>query len=317
MPTIRTLLFTFFVYASFTVALTNAAYFGVRSSQGDSTGSEHVDDTVSQKGESPAFSRLLSAVSPRALHQLLHEYAPNTFKHGIFNSDRYAAEAVHARSPALASTIVHLAVRQGTSGNDTTTSDAPAPTDSSSSSSTPATTSDIPSTASTTSTDETTTTAEQTPTETTETPQNTPTSSSTPVTTSTPTSSSTPTEATETTETTETAETTETTETPGLTSSSSWQTSESSRDVDSSTASTFSTSTTPTPTSRTSTFTSTLPGGVVTTVTEVAVVTPGATGGDSTTSAIGNLQTGSSAPIVRGPGFEILAGFLVGGIMLS
>ncbi|KAI0533270.1 hypothetical protein GGR58DRAFT_487497 [Xylaria digitata] len=303
MLTMRTLLFTFFVYASFAVALTNAAYFRARSSQGDSTGDENVETT---------FTRLLSAVSPRALHQLLHEYAPNTFKQGAFSSDHHTVEATHPRSPAMVSTIVHLAVRQATSGNDTTTTDAPTSTDSStdSSSSTPSTTSDTPST---TSTDEpTTTSTEQTPTETTETPQDTPTSSSTLATTPTSTSTSTPASATETTE------TTDTTDTPSRTSSSSWHTSAFSSNVDSSITSTFSTSTTPTPTSKTSTFTSTLPGGIVTTVTEVAVVTPGVTDRDSTpTTDIGNLQTDSPAPIVRGPRFEILAGFLVGGIMLA
>ncbi|KAF2970396.1 hypothetical protein GQX73_g3242 [Xylaria multiplex] len=305
MLTMRTLLFTFFVYASFAVALTNAAYFRVRSSHGDSTGNENVETT---------FTRLLSAVSPQALHQLLHEYAPNAFKQGVLSSDRHAVEAAHPRSSAVASTIVHLAIRQATSGNDTTTTDAPTSTDSSTdSSSTPSTTSDTPST---TSTDEpTTTSTEQTPTETTETPQDTPTSSSSALTTaptSTSTSISTPASATE------TAETTDITDTPSRTSSSSWHTSAFSSNVDSTTTSTFSTSTTPTPTSKTSTFTSTLPGGIVTTVTEVAVVTPGVTDGDSTpTTDIGNLQTGSAAPIVRGPGFEILAGFLVGGVMLA
>ncbi|KAK5627226.1 hypothetical protein RRF57_002941 [Xylaria bambusicola] len=69
----------------------------------------------------------------------------------------------------------------------------------------------------------------------------------------------------------------------------------------------------------TSTFTSTLPGGAVTTITEVAVITPDVTDtdGDSTpTTGIGNLQTGSAAPIVRSPGFEVFAGLLVGGVMM-
>ncbi|KAI0911214.1 hypothetical protein F4823DRAFT_587145 [Ustulina deusta] len=316
MPTMRTLLFTFFVYTSFTAALTDAAYFGVRSLREDSTGVEDVDNTVNQNGDQTSFSRLLSVVSPRALHQLLHEYAPNAFKDGVSGSDHQTVEAVHARSPELPSSVVRLAIRQGTSANNTTTSDT------TTSSSAPATTSDTPST---TSTDEPTTSTEQTPTETTSTNQDTPTaSSSTPATTPTPTPTSTPTSpssststSTSTSSSTPTTEATET-ETPDSTSSSSWQTSKSSSDAHSSTTSTFSTSTTPTPTSRTSTFTSTLPGGAVTTVTEVAVVTPGVTDGDSTpTSAIGNLQTGSAAPIVRRPGFEIFAGFLVGGVIFA
>ncbi|KAI0454531.1 hypothetical protein F5B21DRAFT_504230 [Xylaria acuta] len=303
----RTLLFTFFVYASFT----NAASLGVRSWQEDSVGFEGVDNTVDRDQDRTTFSRLLSAVSPRALQQLVHEYVPNAFKDGVFSSDRNAGD-VYIRGPALATSIVHLAVRQATSGNDTSTSDTPTSSDVPTTS-----TSDVPSTTPTeeptTSTEEPTTSTDAPPTETTETPPDTPTTSSS----TTPAPTPTPT--------TEPSSTTETpTETPDPTSSSPSSTPapESSSDIDSSgsTPDTVSTSTTATPTSKTSTFTSTLPNGAVTTVTEVAVVTPGATEGDdggTPTSGIGNLQTDSPAPIVRGPGFGIIAGLLVGGVMLA
>ncbi|KAI0445456.1 hypothetical protein F4803DRAFT_548183 [Xylaria telfairii] len=296
----RSLLFTFFVYAS----LANAASLGIRSAQEDSVG---VDKTVDRIQDQTTFSRLLSAVSPRALQQLMHEYISNPFKNDVLGSDHDAVDVVYVRSPILATSIVHLAVRQASSGNDTTTSDTPTSSDEPPTTST----SDTPST---TPTEEpTTSSTEVPPTETTETPPDTqPTSSSTPSSTPTPTPTPAPT--------TEPSSTPETpTETPEPTSSTPAPTSESSIDGDSSsTPSTFSTSTTPVPTSTTSTFTSTLPGGVVTTVTEVAVITPGVPQGDNSapTDGMGNLQTGdSAAPSLRGPGFGIIAGFLLGGAM--
>ncbi|KAJ8110072.1 hypothetical protein ONZ43_g5971 [Nemania bipapillata] len=157
MPAPRTLLRTLVVYASFTVAFTNAAYFGAKPEQGDSLG---VED---QNQDGTVFSRMLSAVSPRHLSQLLHEYVPvaSSEDDGSSKWDRRAMDAVH---------IVHLAIRQSSSVNDTTTSDTPTTTTSSTPVST-TTTSDIPSTTtsneSTTSTEEasteTTTTAEDTP----------------------------------------------------------------------------------------------------------------------------------------------------------
>ncbi|RYC59364.1 hypothetical protein CHU98_g6855 [Xylaria longipes] len=330
----RTLLLTFFVYASFT----NAASLGVRSWQENSVGVEGIDNTVDRDQVRTTFSRLLSAVSPRALQQLVHEYVPNPFKDGVFSSDRNAEDGVYVRGPIFATSIVHLAVRQATSGNDTSTSDTPTSSDDAPTTST----SDVPSTTSTeepttsteepttsteepttsteeptTSTEEPTTSTEAPPTESTETPSDTPTTSSESPTTPTPTPAPAPAPTTEPSSTTETP-----TDTPGPTSSSPAPTSESSSDMDSSsTPSTFSTSTTPTPTSKTMTFVSTLPGGAVTTVTEVAVVTPGASEGDSDDSAptdsMGNLQTDSPAAIVRGPGFAVIAGFLVGGFMLA
>ncbi|KAI0552565.1 hypothetical protein F4679DRAFT_72137 [Xylaria curta] len=301
MPAMQKLLYAFVVYASFT----NAASIGVRSWQEESV--EGVDSTVDRVQDRTTFSRLLSAVSPRALQQLVHEYVPN----GLFSSDHNIVEDIYARSPVLATSIVQLAVRQA-SGNDTSTSDTPT-----SSSEVPTTsTSDAPSTTSTeeppTSTPGPTTSTETPPTETSETPSSTPTPSSS----ATPTPTPAPT--------TEPSSTSETpTSTPDPTSSSSTPVSESSSPVDSSTKSTSSAishSTTAKPTSTTSTFTSTLPGGAVTVVTEVAVITPGVSEGDNDgtpTTGMGSLQTDSPAAIVRGPGFELIAGLLLGGVMLA
>ncbi|KAJ2980801.1 hypothetical protein NUW58_g6851 [Xylaria curta] len=272
LPTMKTLVFTFFVYASFAVAFTHAASLGGRSWREDLVGVDPVDGTIERDQDQTAFSRLVRAVSPQSLRQLLHEYIPNPF-----NDGRQAAEAAYAGNSILATSVVHLALRQATSGNDTTTSDT------STSSEVPTTTSATPSTSSsnqeTTSTPQGTTSTAQAPTETTSTTQDTLTSaSSTPTTTPAPT----PTPSTDT-----------ITRTP-------------------------SPSTTATPTSKTSTFTSTLPNGAVTTVTQVTVVTPGVDDNNGTpTDAVGNLQTGSAAPILRRPGIEILAGFLVGGIVLA
>ncbi|KAI0197370.1 hypothetical protein EV127DRAFT_9200 [Xylaria flabelliformis] len=218
MPAMQKLLYTFVVYASFT----NAASLSVRSWQEESAGLEGVDSTVDRVQDRTTFSRLLSAVSPRALQQLVHEYVPN----GLFSSD-HNVEDIYARSPVLATSIVQLAVRQA-SGNDTSTSDTPTSSSSSSSEVPTTSTSEAPSTTPTeeptTSTQEPTSSTETPPPETTETPSDTPTPSSS----ATPTPTPAPT--------TEPSSTTDTpTKTPDPTSSSSTPVPESTSHVDSST----------------------------------------------------------------------------------
>ncbi|OTA61024.1 hypothetical protein K449DRAFT_66197 [Hypoxylon sp. EC38] len=78
------------------------------------------DDDHGLHRDDSTFSRLLSSASPQVLHEFLHAYFPSTYKHGIYDSDRSAMEAVHANDPELATSIVQLAKRQ--SGNDTTVS---------------------------------------------------------------------------------------------------------------------------------------------------------------------------------------------------
>ncbi|CAK7265321.1 hypothetical protein SEPCBS57363_001522 [Sporothrix epigloea] len=67
------------------------------------------------------FTRLLEAVSPESLHDLLHEYLPDTYKHGVYPSEKKAMEAVHRANAALATNIVQLA-RRDLNGNGTVSS---------------------------------------------------------------------------------------------------------------------------------------------------------------------------------------------------
>lgn len=68
-------------------------------------------------GEAPApasassFARLLEAVSPEALHDLLHAYLPDTYKHGVYPSEKSALAALHRANAPLATSIVQLARR--------------------------------------------------------------------------------------------------------------------------------------------------------------------------------------------------------------
>ncbi|ERT02224.1 uncharacterized protein SPSK_05473 [Sporothrix schenckii 1099-18] len=77
-----------------------------------------VADGAAPTGSS--FSRLLEAVSPEALHDLLHEYLPNTYKHGVYPSEKHALEAVHRQNAALATSIVQLARRDLNSSTSST-----------------------------------------------------------------------------------------------------------------------------------------------------------------------------------------------------
>ncbi|KAI1464630.1 uncharacterized protein F4812DRAFT_161307 [Daldinia caldariorum] len=252
------------------------------------------------------FSRLLNSASPRAIHEFLHAYFPGTYKHGVYDSDRSAMEAVHANDPELATSIVQMAKRQSSNETITTTAtSATADSSSSSSSSSAAPTSDS------TTTQETSTSVEST----------THTSESTTESTSAATSESTsdaPTSTSNSVTTTVTSTTRDSTTT---------STSESSAETTSIPGTTLTTATTPTtPTSaptttrahRTSTFTSTLPGGAKTTITSVEVVTPGAPEEASQTSeAEGSLQSGPAVLPARRPVVEVIIGVVVGGALLA
>ncbi|KAI1776005.1 hypothetical protein F4818DRAFT_365913 [Hypoxylon cercidicola] len=208
------------------------------------------------------FSRLLSSASPQALHEFLHAYFPGTYKHGIYDSDHSAMEAVHATDPELATSIVHMAKRQ--SGNDTTI---------------PPTSTQVPDSSTLTSTstlDQTTTTTQETSTsDMTTTSPTSPSETSTVVETSTVISTSS----------TDSPTTPPTSgSTPGSTSATS---------TPDSTLGTTTMNSDTTRATRTSTFTSTLPGGAMTTITSVEVVTSGVPEEASTTSgSSGSLQSG-------------------------
>ncbi len=71
-----------------------------------------VADAADASDGTSAFARLLEAVSPESLHDLLHEYLPNTYKHGVYPSEKLALEALHRDNAALATSLVHLARRE-------------------------------------------------------------------------------------------------------------------------------------------------------------------------------------------------------------
>ena len=114
MPSARNLILTLVVGLLVTLGLASAVSpNGQPCQNGESNGPGDAEPE-----ESPsAFSRLLSSASPEALHKFLHSHFPGTYRHGVFDSDQAAMEAVHSSDPELASSIVELAKRQ--SANET------------------------------------------------------------------------------------------------------------------------------------------------------------------------------------------------------
>ncbi|KAL8344725.1 hypothetical protein RB601_004980 [Gaeumannomyces tritici] len=87
------------------------------------------DMASSTQTESP-FACLMDAVSPEALHEVLHRYFPNRFKDGVYESDHSAMEAVHRADPPLATSLARIARRQnGTAPGPTTSTTATPPVD--------------------------------------------------------------------------------------------------------------------------------------------------------------------------------------------
>ncbi|KAL8288852.1 hypothetical protein RB600_004340 [Gaeumannomyces tritici] len=87
------------------------------------------DMASSTQTESP-FACLMDAVSPEALHEVLHRYFPNRFKDGVYESDHSAMEAVHRADPPLAASLARIARRQnGTAPGPTTSTTATPPVD--------------------------------------------------------------------------------------------------------------------------------------------------------------------------------------------
>ncbi|KAI0167171.1 hypothetical protein GGR52DRAFT_557233 [Hypoxylon sp. FL1284] len=288
MPSNRCLLFLSLLLSLFiTAGLANTILKQEPSVGGDDlAGSEAEQGPDSAiHGDDSTFSRLLSSASPQALHEFLHAYFPGTYKHGVYDSDNSAMEAVHATDPELATSIVQLAKRQQ-SGNDTTTP----PTSTQTTDSSTLTSTSTP--------DQTTTTSDESSSADTTTTSPSPSSeTSTSADIPTVTSAS----ATDLTTTSPTSESTTATSTPD---------------------STLGTTTTPgsstTRATRTSTFTSTLPGGAKTTITSVEVVTPGAPEQASTTSSSsGSLQSGLAPRPARKPVVELVIGAVVGGALMA
>ena len=63
-------------------------------------------------GEDEGFAglqKLLDQVDPPSLHAALHDLSPKKFKHGMFQDDRTAVEAIHKDEPSLATSVVYVA----------------------------------------------------------------------------------------------------------------------------------------------------------------------------------------------------------------
>ncbi|KAI1092350.1 hypothetical protein F5B19DRAFT_213348 [Rostrohypoxylon terebratum] len=282
MPSARNFFLTLLLGLLVTAGLANAFLKqqlpNEEQTEGESGDVTHRDDST--------FSRLLNSASPQAIHHFLHAYFPATYKHGVYDSDHAAMEVVHANDPELATSIVQLAKRQQSSSSNDTTAAVTSSTSTETSVSSAATP-----------TSESSTTQESTTEATSATPSSTSTSNTPTSSTATPTSSA----QTESQTTTTTSESSETTSTSDSTLA---------------TATTSSASTTASP--RTSTFTSTLPGGAKTTITSVEVVTPGATEAASTTSGTsGSLQSGVGRALAVNPMVEVIIGVIVGGALLA
>ncbi|OAA54289.1 hypothetical protein SPI_08908 [Niveomyces insectorum RCEF 264] len=112
-----------------------------------------------QEANPSAFARLLEAVSPDALHSLLHQYFPDTYKHGVYPSEKSALEAIHRANAPLATSIVQLARRDS---RNSTVSSSPPPSSSAGPTSTlpPSSTSHTTTTTAGNTTGKSTTTAE-------------------------------------------------------------------------------------------------------------------------------------------------------------
>ncbi|KAH8820043.1 hypothetical protein F5884DRAFT_34685 [Xylogone sp. PMI_703] len=102
------------------------------------------------------FQSLLDSVSPSSLHDILHKHLKDKFKHGVYSEDKAALEAVHKTNAAAATSLVELAKRQsGPTGNGTvssppTSSSVPPPPPSSTPTSTPSSEAPPPSSTTTT-----------------------------------------------------------------------------------------------------------------------------------------------------------------------
>lgn len=60
----------------------------------------------------PSIQELVAGVDEKALHAALHESSAGKFKHGVFQGDANALEAVHRNNPVEAKRIIQLARRQ-------------------------------------------------------------------------------------------------------------------------------------------------------------------------------------------------------------
>jgi len=62
--------------------------------------------------DEPSIQELVAGVDEKALHAALHESANGKYKHGVFQGDTHALEAVRKSNPVEARRIIQLARRQ-------------------------------------------------------------------------------------------------------------------------------------------------------------------------------------------------------------
>ncbi|RFU34629.1 hypothetical protein B7463_g1728, partial [Scytalidium lignicola] len=236
--------------------------------------------------EQQEFQRLLNSVEPATLHEVLHKHLKDKFKHGVYSEDRAALEAVHKTNAAVATSLVELAKRQtgGSTTNGTISSASSASTTGAASSIPPSEASSSPPSPSSTSTGTPTSAGSSAP------PPSS-TTSSTPA--STPSSSA----------------TTSSTRSPSSTSSEPERSS-----------STAETTAPPRFTTSKVIITSTLPGGDVSTVTQLTIV---AATGDSTappgakTTVDASLQSNSAGKNMQNLGSVVVIGGVAGMVALG
>lgn len=65
------------------------------------------------------LSSLLETIDDTVLHGVLHQLSPK-FQDGVFSKDRSAVEHVHSESPAVATKLVHIAIKRQNSNATTT-----------------------------------------------------------------------------------------------------------------------------------------------------------------------------------------------------
>lgn len=101
--------------------------------------SSYTPPTPNEKSEDNedivTFKKMLDQVDPPSLHEALHSFSPQKFKHGMFETDHTAVEVIHKEEPSLATSIIELAKRTNErvkkdivkrQDNGTTTTTAPA-----------------------------------------------------------------------------------------------------------------------------------------------------------------------------------------------
>ncbi|KAL1901581.1 hypothetical protein Cpir12675_000451 [Ceratocystis pirilliformis] len=77
----------------------------------------HADLPADPAVDESTFSSMLNSVSPEHLHKLLHSHLPGIYRHGIYESDRHAAEMLHKKDARLATSLVRMAKRQSNSSS--------------------------------------------------------------------------------------------------------------------------------------------------------------------------------------------------------